>query len=165
MVKIKYLVIAALVLLGIAAIPFLMQTDEKKIRTQFSLLAAWVSKQPDESLVTTSYNVQHIATLFVDPCVFKADMISLSGSYTPDEISGFAGRSRFALSYLTLKFYDLDIIFVQEGIAQTTVTAKLTGKTKSGDILEATHELKTVLTRVEGKWHFSRVEVVEVLQK
>jgi hypothetical protein len=164
-VKIKHLVIAALVLFGIVAMRFLIQTDGKKIRTQFNLLAAWVSKQPDESLVTTSYNVQHIATLFADPCVFTADVISLSGSYTPDEISGLAGRSRFSVSYLALKFYDLNIIFVQEGMAQATVTAKLTGKTKSGDILEATHELKTVLIKTEGKWRFSRVEVVEVLQK
>jgi hypothetical protein len=164
-VKIKYLIIAALVLFGIVAMRFLVQTDEKKVRTQFSLLAEWVSTQPDESLVTTSYNIRHIATLFADPCVFKADIISFTGSYTPDEIGGFAGRSRFYVSYLTLKFYDLDIIFVQEGVAQATVTAKLAGKTKSGEILEATHELKTVLTKTERTWRFSRVEVVEVLQK
>lgn len=163
--KSKYFIIAALVLFGIVAMRFLVQTDEKKVRTQFSLLAEWVSKEPDESLVTTSHNIQHIATLFADPCAFKADIISFTGSYTPDEIAGFAGRGRFSVSYLTLKFYDLDIIFVQEGVAQATVTAKLTGKTKSGDILEATHELKTVLTKAEGKWRFSRVEVVEVLQK
>ena len=163
--KIKYLIIAALVLFGIVAVRFLVQTDEKKIRAQFGLLAEWISKEPDESPVTTSHNIQHIATLFADPCAFKADIISFTGSYTPDEIAGFVGRSRFSMTYLTLKFYDLDIIFVQEGVAQATVTAKLTGKTRSGDILEATHELKTVLTKTEGTWRFSQVEVVEVLKK
>jgi hypothetical protein len=33
----------------------------------------------------------NIATLFADPCAFKADIIYFTGSYTPDEIRGFAG--------------------------------------------------------------------------
>jgi hypothetical protein len=165
MVKIKYLVIAAVVVLGIVAVRHFLQTDEKKVRKQFALLAEWVSKEPNESLVTASYNIQHIATLFANPCEFKADIISFTGNYTPDEISGFAGRSRFYLTSLSLKFYDLDITFLEEGMAQVTVTAKLTGQTKGGESIDAIHELKTVLTKTDGAWLFSHVEVVEVLQK
>jgi Flp pilus assembly pilin Flp len=164
-VKIKYLLIAAFVIVGIVAVRSFLQTDEKKVRKQFTQLAERVSKEPDESLVTTSYNIQHIAMLFADPCIFKADIIAFSGSYTPDEISGFAGRSRFYLAHLSLTFYDLNIAFLEEGVAQVMVTARVTGKTKGGDDINTTHELKTVLTETEGEWRFSQVEVVEVLQK
>ncbi|OGP53338.1 MAG: hypothetical protein A2Y65_05465 [Deltaproteobacteria bacterium RBG_13_52_11] len=165
MVKIKYIVIAAVVILGIVAVRHFLQTEEKKVRKQFELLSEWVSKGPGESVLTTSYKIQHIATLFVKPCVFKADIIAFTGSYTPEEIAGFAGRSRFYLADLSLKFYDLNIEFPEQAMAQVTLTAKLIGKTKSGEYIDATHELKTLLTNPEGTWLFSHVEVVEVLQK
>jgi len=165
MVKIKYIVITAVAILGIMAVRHLLQNDEKKVRRQFESLSEWVSKEPEESLVTTSYKIQHITTLFADPCAFKADIISFTGNYTPDEISGFAGRSRFYFSDLSLKFYDLDITFLEQGMAQVTVTTKLIGKTKGGEYVDATHELKTVLTKTEGEWLFSHIEIVEVLQK
>lgn len=165
MVKIKYIIITAVVILGIVVVRHFLQNEEKKVRKQFALLSEWVSKEPNESIVTTSYKIQHIAALFADPCEFKADIIAFTGSYTPEEIAGFAGRSRFYLSNLSLKFYDLSIEFPEQGMAQVTLTATLIGKTKSGEDIDATQELKTALTKPEGTWLFSHVEVVEVLQK
>ena len=163
--KIKYIVVAAIIIVGIVAVRHFAQTDEKKVRKQFALLAEWVTKEPNESIVTTSYKIQHIATLFADPCGFKADLISFTGSYTPEEISGFAGRSRFYFSNLSLKFYDFDIAFPDKETARVTLTATLRGETKSGEHVDATHELETVLTKVENEWLFSYIEIVEVLQK
>jgi len=150
---------------GIVAVRHFAQTDEKKVRKQFASLSEWVTKEPDESIVTTSYKIQHIPTLFADPCRFKADLISFTGSYTPEEISGFAGRSRFHFANLSLKFYDLDIAFPAKETAQVTLTATLSGETKSGEHVDATHELETVLMKAKDRWLFSYVEIVEVLQK
>ena len=163
--KVRYLIIAALIIVGIVAVRHFAQTDEKKVRKQFESLSEWVTKEPDESIVTTSYKIQHIATLFANPCSFKADHISFTGSYTPEEISGFAGRSRFHFSNLSVKFYDLEVSFPDKKTAQVTLTATVTGETKSGEHIDATHELETVLTKAEVEWLFSYFEIVEVLQK
>ena len=163
--KVRYIIIAAIIIVGIVAVRHFAQTDEKKVRKQFTLLSEWVTKESNESIVTTSYKVKHIATLFADPCSFKADLISFTGSYTPEEISGFAGRSRFHFSNLSLKFYDLDVSFPDKETAQVTLTATLTGETKRGEHADATHELEMVLTKAEDEWLFSYVEMIEVLQK
>lgn len=163
--KVRYIVIAAIIIVGIVAVRHFAQTDEKKVRKQFALLSEWVTKEANESIVTTSYKIQHIATLFADPCRLKADLISFTGSYTPEEISGFAGRSRFHFSNLSLKFYDLNLSFPDKETAQVTLTATVTGETKSGEHVAATHELETVLTKTEDEWLFSYIELIEVLQK
>jgi hypothetical protein len=164
-VKVRYIVIAAIIIVGIVAVRHFARTEEKKVQKQFALLSEWATKEADESIITTSYKIQHITTLFADPCSVKADLISFTGSYTPEEISGFAGRSRFHFSHLSLKFYDLDIAFLDKGTARVTLTATVTGESKSGEHVDATHELKTVLTKAEDEWLFSYFEIVEVLQK
>lgn len=165
MVKMRYFVIAAMIVVGIVAVRHFVQTEEKKVRKQFALLSEWVSKEPEESIFTTSSKIQNIASIFADPCGFKVDIISFTGSYTPEEISGFVGRGRFRFINLSLKFYDLDIEFLEHGTAQVLLTATLTGQTKSGEHVDATHELETVLTKPENTWLFSTFEVIEVLQK
>jgi len=112
------------------------------------LLSEWVSKKANESIFTTSYKIQHIATLFADPCRFKADLISFTGSYTPEEISGLAGRGRFHFASFSLTLYDLDIEFPDRGTAEVTLTATLIGETKNGEYVNATHELETILMTI-----------------
>jgi len=64
-----------------------------------------------------------------------------------------------------LKFYDLNIAFPEKGIARVTLTAKLTGKLTVGEYVDETHELESLLKKIEKKWLFSKFEVVEVLKK
>ena len=95
----------------------------------------------------------------------KSPSYSFSGSYTPEEISGYAARGRLFCSQLYLKFYDLVIAFPEMGIAKVTLTAKLTGKSNVGEYIDETHELEFVLKKIEKRWLFSKFEVVEVLKK
>jgi hypothetical protein len=46
-----------------------------------------------------------------------------------------------------------------------TLTARLTGKLNVGDSIDETHEVESILKKVEKKWLFSKVEVIEVLKK
>jgi hypothetical protein len=66
---------------------------------------------------------------------------------------------------LTLKFYDVSIRFPEKGAASVTLTASLKGKTAVGDLVDETREVQCVLKKVDKKWLFSEVEVVEVLKK
>ena len=166
MVKLKkIIIIAVIVAVGVWAVAYFFPSEEKKIKKQFRLLAEWVSKDPGENTLTTVYKIKHIGTLFDTMCEFKVPVYSFSGNYTPDEISGYAAQGRLVSSQLYLKFYDLDISFPEEGSAKVTLTARLTGKLNVGDSIDETHEVESILKKVEKKWLFSKVEVIEVLKK
>jgi hypothetical protein len=169
MVRIKYIIIAVLVVIfgvwGIWAAVHFFQSEEKKVKKQFHLLSKWVSKETGENTFTMAQKIKNIGTLFGKHCELKADLISFSGRYTPEEISSYAARARFPFSSLSLQFYDFSVAFPEEGIAKVTLTGKLTGRTTTGEDVDETHELECVLKKIEKKWLFSDVEVVEVLKK
>ena len=164
--RFKNIIIGALVVvIGIGVTIYFFPSEEKKIKKQFRLLAEWVSKDPGENTFTMAYKVKNISTLFDGTCEFKIPVYSFSGSYTPEEISGYAARGRLFCSQLYLKFYDLVIVFPEKGVAKVTLTAKLTGKSNVGEYIDETHELEFVLKKIEKRWLFSKFEVVEVLKK
>jgi hypothetical protein len=166
MVRFKNIIIGAIIVaIGIWGAIHFFPSEEKKVKKQFHLLAEWVSKDPGENTLTAAYKIRNIGTLFDRTCEFKIPVYSFSGDYTPDEISGYAAQGRLSSSELHLKFYDLDITFPEKGTAKVTLTARLTGKLNAGEYIDETHELESVLKKIEKKWLFSRFEVVEVLKK
>ena len=166
MVRYRWIIVGALiVVVGIWVVLFLLPSEEKKVKKQFRLLAEWVSKEPGESPVTMVYKIKHIGTLFDRTCEFKIPAYPFSGNYTPEEISGYASSGRLSLLQLDLKFYDLDITFPEEGVAKVSLTARVTGKSSSGESINEAHELESLLKKVEKKWLFSKIEVVEVLKR
>jgi hypothetical protein len=166
MVKIKTILIAVLmVMVGILATVFFFPSEEKKVKKQFALLSEWVSKDPGESMFTLAHKMKSIATLFAESCELIAPVHSLSGTYTREEISSIALRSRAQFFDLSLKFYDLNISFPEEGVAKVNLTGRLTGKSALGEYVDETRELDCLLKKIENKWRFSQLEVIEVLKK
>jgi len=166
MVKIKYLLIGVLmVVIGIVVAITLFPSEEKKVKKQFHLLSEWVSKSTEENAFTMLQRMKDIGSLFNAQCELKVPDQSLSGTYTREEISTYAGSARSHVSQLDLKFYDLDIGFPEKGVAKVTLTARLTGRSTTGEQTDDTRELECVLKKIENKWLFSQIEVVEVLIK
>lgn len=166
MVNKKNILISVLVLIvGIGAAIYFFPSEEKRIKKQFSSLSEWISKEPDEKKLTMATKRQNIMSVFAKTCKFEAPAAEVSGTHSPDEIATKAimARSRFAT--LSLKFYDLEVDFPQEGMAKVIATAKLTGSATDGEAIEETHEIECVLQKTEGDWLISEVEVVEVLKK
>jgi hypothetical protein len=165
-VKIKYLLISVpIVIIGILAFFYFFPNEEKKVKKQFNLLSKWVSKSPEENAFTMLQKMKNIGTLFDEHCELKAPSQSLSGSYTREEISTYAGSARSHLSQLDLKFYDFHILFPEKEIAKVTLTGKLTGRSSTGEQVDETRELECALKKIENKWLFSQIEVMEVLKK
>jgi hypothetical protein len=166
MVTIKHIIIAILVVgVGIWAAFHFSQNEEKRVRKQFELLSEWVSKDPGEKAFTMALKIQGAGALFAEACQIKAPIDSLSGSYTLEEISSYAARARLQFSKLSLHFYDLDIEFPDQAKASVILTANLTGRSTSGERVDETHELQCVLEKIDNKWLFTDLEVVEVLKK
>jgi hypothetical protein len=165
-VKIKHFLISLLiVIVGIGALVFFFPSEEKRVKKQFALLAERISKDSGENAFVMAQKVKNIGALFAESCDLKEPVHSLSGSYTREEITSIALRGRAYFLNLSLKFYDLNISFPEKEEARVNLTAKLTGKTTSGEYIDEIHELVSILKKIEKKWLFSQFEVVEVLKK
>jgi len=162
----KYLLVAALIVVaGIVLVITLIPSEEKSVKRQFHLLSEWVSKSSEENALTMLQKMKNIGTLFDEHCEMKIPDQSLSGSYTRQEVSTYAGTARSYVSQLDLKFYDLRIVFPEKEIARVNLTARLTGRSTAGERMDETRELECVLRKIDKQWLFSRIEVVEVLKK
>jgi len=166
MVKIKYWIIAILAVgMGVWAAVYLFPSDVRKVKKQFNLLSEWVSKDLGENTLTMAHKTRSLRTLFAEKFEIKTEIESMSGSYSPEEISSYAARGRLMFSYLSLSFHDLDISFPEKGIAKVSLTARLEGRSTAGENFDETHELECILRKIEKKWLFSNAEIVEVLKK
>ena len=164
--KIKYLVVGALTaVIGIVVAITVIPSEEKRVKRQFYLLSEWVSKSPEENAFTMLQKMKNIGTLFDEHCEMKIPDQSLSGSYSRQEVSTYAGSARSYVSQLDLKFYDLRIIFPEKEIARVNLTARLTGRSTAGERMDETRDLECVLRKIDKRWLFSQIEVIEVLKK
>jgi len=166
MVKGKYLLMGVLiVIIGIVFAVAVFPSEEKRVKKRFHLLSGWVSKSAEENSFTMLKKMKDIGTLFLEPCELKAPQESLSGSYTRQEISAYAGAARSHFSQLDFKLYDLHIAFPEREVAKVTLTTRLIGKLTSGEQVDEVRELECLLKKIDKKWFFSQVEVIEVLKK
>lgn len=169
MVRLKTVVIlGSAVVVGILAVLYFSPSEEKKVRKQFDLLSQYVAKEPGEDPFSMANRIQHISRLFAENCEFKIEgdpFYSFSGNDSRQEVAGYALRSRSYFSDLVLKFHDLKIRFPEKELAHVRLTARLTGKSTSGENIEEVRELQCVLSKIEKRWLFSSFEVVEVLKR
>ena len=166
MVRMKYVVMAVLVVItGIIVVLLFSPSEEKKVKKQFHLLSERVSKTPEENAFTQIRRMKEIGALFDKQFELNDPGESFSGSYTREEISAYAGSARSHFSQLDLKFYDYRIVFPEKEAAEVNLTARLKGRSATGEQIDEVRELECLLKKIEKKWLFSRMEVVEVLKK
>jgi hypothetical protein len=166
MVKIKYLLMGVLiVIIGIVLVVTLLPSEEKRVKKRFHLLSEWVSKSPEENSFTMLQKMKDVGTLFLENCELKAPNDSLSGSYTRQEISAYASSARSYFSKLDFKCYDLHVVFPEKEVAKVTLTARLIGKSTTGEQVDEIRELECLLKKIDRKWFFNQIEVIEVLKK
>jgi len=166
MVKWKTIIIFALVvIIGIFTVIYFFQSEKSKVKKRFKLLAEWVSTEPGENKLNRALKIQKIRTSFAKNCELKTHIPSISGDYSPQEVSTLAASALSRFSKFSLRFYDLDIDIQKDGIAKVTFTATLTGKLIGEENLDETYELESVLYKVQNNWLFKSFEVIEVLKK
>ena len=166
MVTLKHILLALLIVIAGTWVAFrFLESDERKVKKQFARLSEWVSKEPGESPMVMAQKVKNIGSLMSESCEIKMPIDSFSGKNTREEVSAYAARGRSYFSALDLRFYDLSISLPEKGVADVTLTARLTGTSAGGEHVEETRELRCVLKKTEGKWVFTEFEVIEVLKK
>ncbi|MBD3307244.1 hypothetical protein GF339_12480 [candidate division KSB3 bacterium] len=162
---VKYIGIGLLGLIVLGVGWYVFFNEERRVKARFESLAEWVSKEPDEQQFAMARKIKNIESVFADPSRFDVPARDVSGTFPPSEIARRAALARSRFSQLTVKFYDLEVVFLAEDTALTTTTATLSGTTTDGEAIEETHELQCMLQKTDDAWLFQEVEVVEVLQK
>ena len=167
MVKKYYLVWGAVILaVGAFAVYHFYFNEEARVIKQFRLLGKHVAKQAEESNLVAAASINKALRLFANPIQLEIPSHSISKTYDRRELSAplFMKRSRY--SEIDLHFYDFKIEFPDAGTAQANATLVFNAKGRSGDQIQETHELMCTLVQNRHQdWIFSRIEVVEVLEK
>ncbi|HJO62879.1 MAG TPA: hypothetical protein QF571_08690, partial [Desulfobacterales bacterium] len=94
-------------------------------------------------------------SLFADICRLKVTATSFSGEYTPKEIIDRTIMARASFAQATIKFYDVNIDFPIDGVANVVATVRLTGKSSREKDVVDTHEIEAILKKIDGDWLFT----------
>jgi|YNPNPStandDraft_1061719.scaffolds.fasta_scaffold90831_2 hypothetical protein len=169
MVKRRHLLIGFLILLGgILLWKILFPSEEKRVIQRFELLSRYTEKKANEDILSTANRIKNLSQLFANPCEFKIEgdpFYSFTGSYSREEIGGYALRGRSYFLDLSLNFSDYKIKFSDRETAQVQLIGRLTGKTTAGERVDEVRELLCMLKKIEKAWLIARLEVVEVLKR
>jgi hypothetical protein len=165
MVDKKYIILALVGIAVIGAGIYFFPTETKRVKKQFRSLAKWFSKEENEQKLVGAARIKSLSTLFADRCQFEIPSRKVTDSFTRDEIMTHAALARSKFETVSVKFYDIAVEFLYEGIAQVTTTATLKGTSSDGDTIDETHELDCTLQKIQDTWLFTEVKMVEVLKK
>ncbi|MDH3976038.1 MAG: hypothetical protein OEV42_17320 [Deltaproteobacteria bacterium] len=166
MVKVVKIAIA-LVSLAVAGffIYSYFMSDEKKVIKRLVRLSELVSKEGEEPAVIMAGRIRGVGDLFAETCRFSSDARNMSRTFRPDEITSHTASARANFLKLSIKFYDMNVSFPGDKAALVSLTAILSGVTKSEALFDEIHELEVELVHVEKKWLIRRITAVEVLEK
>jgi len=159
----RFILLAALVALGIWLWFVLFPSPEKVIRKRLTELASTASFSSGESDLTRLAAAQNLAGFFatnvqVDINVPGRIQHRLLGR---DEIQQAALGARAALSGLKVQFPDINITVApdkQSAVADLTVEANVAGEHDS-----IVQELKFTFQKTDGEWLITHIETVRTL--
>ena len=166
MVNARNIIIAiVIVAAGLFGYWYFSESEEDRVKERFTLLAKRVEKKGDEPVMKMALRVRGIGALFARTCVIESNRMELSGTHSPDNINTLAAAISMRFKKLSIKFVDIRVGFPQKGLAKATLTATLKGLSKSEGLIKETHEIEVELIDVDGDWYFSRISMIEVLEK
>ncbi len=158
--------VIVLVILGLVATGFLVlrPNREKQVRKQLDRLVEYVDKEPGEPAMTTLTKIGGVGKLFADTCRVEVDRPPMEGEFSRKEVMGRINMARGYFSELHLGLYDVSILFPSDSRAEVLLTLRING-TRDNEENVDTRELEFTLDRINKKWLFSRVRMVEVLEQ
>ena len=141
------------------------ESEEDRVKARFTLLAERAEKKGEEPVMKMALRVRGIGALFAETSVIESSLYDLSGTYTPNDINTLAAAISTRFKKLSIKFFDVRVDFPGNGLARASLTATLKGLSKSEGLIKETHELEIELVDKDGEWYFTRISMVEVLEK
>lgn len=157
-----------ILLAGILSWRYLFPSEERRVLQRFELLSQYVEKKASEDIISTANRIKNLSQLFTNPCEFKIEegpFYSFTGTYTREEIGGYALRGRSYFTDLSLRFSDYRIVFLDKESAQVRLTGRLTGSSTAGEKVDETREVLCILKKIGKVWLLAKLEVIEILKR
>ena len=165
MVNSKTILIAVVIaLVAGASAWFWWSGDERAIRKQLALITEAGSRAENEPPMEGLVKATQMAALFSDPCQLTVEMAHHEGSYARKQIQEriLLVRSWFVQVEVTL--HDIAIGRIENKTTTVRGTIRLRGKA-TGDLVADVQEFKAEMAKIDGKWLFTSVTLVEVLER
>jgi hypothetical protein len=140
-------------------------SEETRVIKQFDRLSERVSRDSEETIIETARKAHSIASLFSSDCVVVTDEPALSGAYGREDMANRVSQVRSSFTRLRLRFHDLAVELDGPGSATAVVTGRVTGWTRYQERVDESREVVCTLKKTDGEWLFSRIEVVDVLER
>ena len=158
------LVTVAIALIAGVAAWFWWSGDERAIRKQLALIEEAGSKVENEPPMEGLVKATQMAALFSDPCRLKVEAAQHEGSYARKQIQDqiFMVRSWFV--QVEVRLHDIAIGRIENKTTTVRGTIRLRGKV-TGDLVADAQDFKAEMSKVDGKWLFTAVTLVEVLER
>jgi hypothetical protein len=162
-VKTLGLVILIAILAGYLAIRF-WPGDERAIRKQLALIEEAGSKAAAEQPIEALFKAKQIADLFADPCLLTVETVHYAGSYPRKQIQDRIVMVRAFHTQASVALHDITIDITETSTAVVRGTIRLRGEVK-GEAIADVHELRAEMEKMDGRWLFTSVTIVEVLER
>jgi hypothetical protein len=159
------IILGLILIVGIIAFFWFYQSDEAKVKKRFETLAEEVDKKPDEKEITSALKARGISEMCDKKIDIELPSYSISRSFHKRNIPANVLAARERYDDIAVKFYDLNIKFPKDGLANVDLTASVDAKLTSGETANEVHELNCTLKKIDKDWFFSKIEGVRVLEK
>ncbi|MBM9614534.1 hypothetical protein JWJ90_09550 [Desulfobulbus rhabdoformis] len=159
-----------LILVGIVAVILIIlgftlwPGDKRAIRKQVARMEELASKAPDEKAIDSLFRARNMAKLFHDPCTLEIEYADFVGEYSRKNIQDRIVLARNSFSQVKVSTHDLDISLLGNKQASLLCTLRITGK-GAGSQVGDVQELEANLKKMDGDWLFTKLAMVEVLER
>jgi hypothetical protein len=164
-VNAKTLVIVGLVTLvaGFSVIR-LWPSDIRAIRVQLAVIEEAGSKERGEPQMEGLFKARQLAELFNDPCRLTVETIKHEGVYPRRQIQDRIAMVRASFAVAKVALHDVVIDLSAKDLAVVRATIRLKG-TQTGEPMADVQELRAEMGKHDGRWLFTAVTIVEVLER
>lgn len=165
MVNVKTVLIAGLITLVVGFVVVRMwPSDVRAIRAQLAVIEEAGSKERGEQQVEGLVRVRQLAELFNDPCRLTVETIKHEGSYPRRQIQDRIAMVRALFTEVKVALHDVVIEVTAKDTAVVRGTIRLQGA-RTGEPMADVQELKAEMGKRDGRWLFTAVTIVEVLER
>ena len=142
-----------------------MVSEEARIRRRFSTAASAFNVNGADSGLEALRILRSLRELMADPCLIDLPDVSFSRDYPLRELATYITHFRAQFVRMRISFHNIDVHLIDEKHAECTLTALLSGVTRTNRRVLEAREVKVRLRKVDGRWLFSEIEAVEVLRR
>lgn len=157
----KIIIFVLILIAGVSTFLWFYQNDEAKIKKRFETLAEKIEKNPDETELSAALKSRSISELFEKTVDIQFPSHLISKAFEKTDISANVMVARGRYSEISVKFYDLNIKFPKDGLADVYLSATVDARLTSGEQDNEVHNLHCTLKKIDKDWFFTKIKEVE----